>query len=342
MVGDMKRLKDRYGPFKDRFEEGAGRLYEAADRLSGGTLGLLVAALKSMSGADAADAAAAIAYYALFSLFPLLILLVVLGSSFLQSEENYERLINFISNILPPAHELAQENIERVHEIGTELEILLPLQDLIRANLQQILNLRVPVGIAAFIGLFWSATSVFVILARNIDRAWSGSQGRNFLEWHLVSVVMVGGLLIGLIVLSMLIAFLIGLFDWILGIFLRDATTYQTSIESKLFSRLILDVVIFLTLTFLYRWVPKTQVKWSDATIGALIATFFWVVSKMGFAWYLDSGLSNHQLIYGSLGTVIALMLWIYLSALICLFGAHLAAQMIIRRQAGGSQPEQT
>ncbi|MGB7545067.1 MAG: YihY/virulence factor BrkB family protein [Methanothrix sp.] len=328
-----KELKNGNRPLRERFKEVERRLYEGADQLSGGALGLLVATFKSMLEANAQDAAAAIAFYALFSIFPLLILLVILGSSFLETEENSERLINFISDILPPAKELAEENIQRVQEIGTELEVLLPLKDLIRANFQHILNLRVPVGIVALTGLFWSATSVFEILARNIDRAWSGSEGRNFLEWRLVSIAMVGSLLIGLLVLSMVIVSFFGLLDRIAEIFLGDATAYQTPIESTLFYRLVPDVVIFVTITILYCWAPKIRVRWFDAGMGALAATFCWEVSKMGFTWYLESGLSKYQLIYGSLGTVIALMLWIYLSGLICLFGAHLMAQMVGRRQ---------
>jgi len=334
------RLKNKIRPLKDRFEEGARRCYEGADRLSGGTLGLLVATLKSMSEAGATDAAAAIAYYAFFSLFPLLILLVILGSTFLETEKNQEWLIKFISEILPPGQELAQENIQRVQEIGKELGVFLSLQELIHANFQQILNLRVPMAIAALMGLLWSATSVFEILARNIDRAWSGSAGRNFLEWRLVSVAMVGGLLIGLVLLSVSIVSLLGLLDWILRILLEDATIYQTSIESKLFYIFFPDAVIFVTIAILYWWAPKIKVHWSDAGVGALVATILWEVSKTGFAWYLDSGLSNHQLIYGSLGTVIAFMLWIYLSILICLFGAHLTAQNVGRRQTGSSLPE--
>ena len=98
-----KELKNGNPPLKERFKEVERRLYEGADQLSGGTLGLLVATFKSMLEANAQDAAAAIAFYALFSIFPLLILLVILGSSFLETEENYEQLINFISNILHPA-----------------------------------------------------------------------------------------------------------------------------------------------------------------------------------------------------------------------------------------------
>jgi membrane protein len=270
----------------------------------------------------------------------MLILLVILGTLFLESEENYHQLMNFISGILPPAESLAKENIQVIQDLGDKLNMHLPLRDLLQENFNQILHLRLPVGIAATAGLFWSATGVFVILSRNIDRAWSNSKGRNPLEWRLVGIAMVGSLLIGLIILSMVVVSLLGLLDYGLGLLLGEGIAYHMPLESKLLYRLFPDAVIFIAFTILYWWAPKVDVRWSDAAFGAFVAALCWELSKMGFAWYLESGLSNHMLVYGSLGTVVILMLWIYLSGLICLFGAHLVAQMVGRRQTAAALRE--
>ena len=64
------------------------------------------------------------------------------------------------------------------------------------------------------------------------------------------------------------------------------------------------------------------------------MATSFWEVTKVGFSWYIESGFARHQLVYGSLGTVMALMLWVYLSGAIVLYGAHLSAAIGQRRRA--------
>jgi membrane protein len=85
-------------------------------------------------------------------------------------------------------------------------------------------------------------------------------------------------------------------------------------------------LLTFLLFQGLYRWIPNTEVKWSEAFWGALFATTAWEVTKSGFKWYISSGLASQQLVYGSLGAVIALLLWIYLSSLIMLLGAHLTA----------------
>ncbi|MFZ3050992.1 MAG: YihY/virulence factor BrkB family protein [Methanothrix sp.] len=330
-------MRDSASDLRKRMVEDLLRRFDHADRRSRGTLRLLTATFKSMSETESWDAAAAIAYYSLFSLFPMLILLVILGTLFLESEENYHQLMNFISGILPPAESLAKENIQVIQDLGDKLNMHLPLRDLLQENFNQILHLRLPVGIAATAGLFWSATGVFVILSRNIDRAWSNSKGRNPLEWRLVGIAMVGSLLIGLIILSMVVVSLLGLLDYGLGLLLGEGIAYHMPLESKLLYRLFPDAVIFIAFTILYWWAPKVDVRWSDAAFGAFVAALCWELSKMGFAWYLESGLSNHMLVYGSLGTVVILMLWIYLSGLICLFGAHLVAQMVGRRQAAAA-----
>jgi membrane protein len=330
-------MRDSASDLRKRMVEDLLRRFDHADRRSRGTLRLLTVTFKSMSETESWDAAAAIAYYSLFSLFPMLILLVILGTLFLESEENYHQLMNFISGILPPAESLAKENIQVIQDLGDKLNMHLPLRDLLQENFNQILHLRLPVGIAATAGLFWSATGVFVILSRNIDRAWSNSKGRNPLEWRLVGIAMVGSLLIGLIILSMVVVSLLGLLDYGLGLLLGEGIAYHMPLESKLLYRLFPDAVIFIAFTILYWWAPKVDVRWSDAAFGAFVAALCWELSKMGFAWYLESGLSNHMLVYGSLGTVVILMLWIYLSGLICLFGAHLVAQMVGRRQAAAA-----
>ena len=330
-------MRDSASDLRKRMVEDLLRRFDHADRRSRGTLRLLTATFKSMSETESWDAAAAIAYYSLFSLFPMLILLVILGTLFLESEENYHQLMNFISGILPPAESLAKENIQVIQDLGDKLNMHLPLRDLLQENFNQILHLRLPVGIAATAGLFWSATGVFVILSRNIDRAWSNSKGRNPLEWRLVGIAMVGSLLIGLIILSMVVVSLLGLLDYGLGLLLGEGIAYHMPLESKLLYRLFPDAVIFIAFTILYWWAPKVDVRWSDAAFGAFVAALCWELSKMGFAWYLESGLCNHMLVYGSLGTVVILMLWIYLSGLICLFGAHLVAQMVGRRQAAAA-----
>jgi membrane protein len=94
----------------------------------------------------------------------------------------------------------------------------------------------------------------------------------------------------------------------------------------------------FLLFLALYRWVPDVEVEWRAALWAALIIALAWETAANAFTWYLGSGLARYRIVYGSLGTVVALMFWIYLSSWIILFGAHLSAA--VSRHIHGSQGE--
>jgi membrane protein len=57
-----------------------------------------------------------------------------------------------------------------------------------------------------------------------------------------------------------------------------------------------------------------------------MLASLAWELAKQAFAWYLSSGFAKYDLVYGSLGAVVALMFWIYIGSWIVFFGAHLSA----------------
>jgi membrane protein len=91
----------------------------------------------------------------------------------------------------------------------------------------------------------------------------------------------------------------------------------------------------FLMFLSLYRWMPNTRVSWRGALWGAGVVTTLWLLAGQAFVWYLGSGLAHYELVYGSIGAVIVLMLWIYVTSWVTLAGAHLTAA-ICRR---GAQP---
>jgi membrane protein len=88
----------------------------------------------------------------------------------------------------------------------------------------------------------------------------------------------------------------------------------------------ILRFILFLALYF---FVPKTKVKKRAAFWAAVLASVAWEITAFGFNWYFQSGLSNYNFLYGSLGTLVALMFWIYLDCLILVFGAYFSAAIV-------------
>ena len=135
-------------------------------------MGIVVDAAHSFSETRAADAAASIAYYALLSLFPLLFFVVAIGHCLSSKILKFSsRCSSFVTEALPTAKELVQQNIEHM------------------------LDIRGTIGLAGTIGLLWSATAVFTVLASNVNRAWRDAGARNFLKRASGSLGMVGSLL---------------------------------------------------------------------------------------------------------------------------------------------------
>jgi membrane protein len=86
---------------------------------------------------------------------------------------------------------------------------------------------------------------------------------------------------------------------------------------------------VFLLFLGVYRWVPAPQVGWTSAAWSAGAATVLWQIATNVFVWVLRMGFSRYELIYGTLGTVVALLFLVYLNAWIVLFGAHLCASLM-------------
>jgi membrane protein len=272
-------------------------LYQNINHLSGDRLDIIINAIESFSETRAAESAASLAYYALFSLFPLLLLFIAVGSYFLDSAQMYETVTQLAQQVIPISSQIIDE------------------------NLREVLEARETVGIIGLVTLLWSASGVFTNLAYNINLAWPRAGRYTFLQRRLMGVRIIAGLS-GLLILAII-------FDWIshllLFLHITNVSFYDLSLW-RLFSRVGSWLAIFLLFFALYRWVPITYVRWMSSFWGALFASTAWKIATTGFAWYVTSGFGRYQLIYGSLGAVVALLFLIYLIAMITLFGAHLSA----------------
>jgi membrane protein len=242
------------------------------------------------------------AYYGLFSLFPLLLVLISAGSFVLEGEEAYQQVISWVGEAIPISPEL------------------------IGRNIQQVLQARGPVGLVGLAGTLWSATGFFNALARNVNRAWQAAEKRAFIEQRLVALGMVGVLVL-LLFLSLVSAAFFGLLPRFLAPAWNRGDISTTALWSTMASAApwLFKWMLFLAL---FRWVPNTEVPWRVALVSALVTAAGWEAITRGFVIYLSSGLASYKLVYGSLGAVVALMFWIYLSCWITLFGAHLGAAM--------------
>ncbi|MHB0857378.1 MAG: YihY/virulence factor BrkB family protein [Anaerolineae bacterium] len=274
------------------------------------TLDIVGIAFRRFSEQGAPEAAAGMAYYALFSLFPMLLFLVALGSLFLDAEIARLQVKSFVNEFLPTA------------------------QDLVLGNLDRVVALRGPVGAAAALVLLWSASGFFTILGRHINRAWPGAVRRTFLEGRAVAFVMVGTLAM---VLGVWFIYTTGL-GILSGLNLpvwKTISAYGSFLHALITKGVpwVFGFVLFLTL---YRWVPRVRVTWWEAIIGAAAVTIVWRIATAGFTLWVGSGFTRYRLVYGSLGSLVALMFWIYITSWITLFGAYLSVSIaIVTRHRG-------
>ena len=89
----------------------------------------------------------------------------------------------------------------------------------------------------------------------------------------------------------------------------------------------IVIAIFFVSISLLYRYGPANKEKWKFLNTGSIMATTLAVLTSMGFSYYINN-FASYNKIYGSLGTLIILMLWLYLNCLILLIGFELNASI--------------
>jgi membrane protein len=279
------------------------------DQRSGGLLEMFRQAVIHFNHVQGLEAAAAIAYYAIFSIFPLLLTLISVAGFLLAGNDAVDLVMELIGDIIP------------VSPSG--------LEDVLR----QVVDRRDISGIIGLTGLILAASGVFATLARNINRAWPNARRQTVVRSQLIAV--------GLI--AILATMMILWFIWSSLVRLLIAQNFQTLERVLPFHQYVLNplpglypmIAAFLLFLIIYHWLPNTLVLWREALWGALFAIFTWWLLNSVFSWYIRSGWVNYDLLYGSLGTSIALLTWVFASAVIILFGAHLSASIARAKRLG-------
>jgi membrane protein len=287
------------------------RVWVRLDARSDGWLGVGERAFKGFLSHQGNANAAAIAYYTLFSVFPLTLLLISLGSFVLDSQQAQQAALTAVGAYLPFATELVQKNIERV------------------------LQMRGTASVIGVVGFVWAASGVFGSLSRAINLAWDLRRPRPAWAERALATGLV--LLVSILFsLSLLSTAAIEVITKLARV-LFPGTPISVLSLMDLASRVLPYAFTVLLFSFLYAVLPSTRVAWGEVLPGAFLASIAWEVAKNGFTIYLAS-FATYNLVYGSLGAVIALLLWSYISGLIILLGAEFTVQYA-RRRRGEAPP---
>jgi membrane protein len=261
---------------------------------------ILARSFKRFSEERGSEVAASLAYYTLFSLFPFFLALIAAGGYILEREQLFRQVQELFASLFPGSREI------------------------IVNNLNVVLELRGAVGILGLIGLLWSASGMFSSLIYNVNRAWPDTQLRNYFRKRLAGIgiaFLLGGLVVLSIIATTALSVLTRIDLQLVGNQFIQQLPYPAAI-TRLFSWMLKALV----LTALYLWAPNKRVPIRFGLVGGAVAASGWELATAGFTWYLTSGIPRYELIYGSLGAIVILMFWIYLSSIVILYGAHLTA----------------
>ena len=261
--------------------------------------------IKTFVEIDGEQRAASFAYYALFSLVPLFALMLTVGSSFFDSKE----VIDTVQHYFPMGE---------------------PQQAVMWRLVASLERSRGSVTIVSFLILIWCSLRFFQALVRGVNRAWHTVE----LPWWqlpiknlLMIAVLASAMLIGLLAPALLQGakkILLAFQDFV-GSRLPELNLDAIVGVFELSRYLLSGAVLFYSFTLLYMLAPGRRVYFRQVWIPALLVTLSLQFCQNAFVNYLPRFV-NYNAIYGSVGVMMLLMLWVYITGVIIFLGACLCS----------------
>jgi membrane protein len=273
-----------------------GRRFRKEARLSG--IALWRALVELVNSQDLTHAAA-IAYYALLSFFPFVLLTISLLGAITADEEDRIAVLTFVFRYFP-----------------TQL-------DFISAQLDAFRQTRVQVGVAGALALVWASLGVFGAITSAVNEAWGVEKQRSFLKHRMVSFLMLvaaGGVTI--LALLAVSAIEVAQASWF-GVVL-SRYHWLTALQSLTF-RYLATILLIFAVGLVYYFIPNAKTRFRDVWVGAIFTGVLWRFAFSGFSWYISRN-SRLTLIHGSIAAVVVFLLWVYVSAVILMYGVEFTA----------------
>ncbi|MDR0311892.1 MAG: YihY/virulence factor BrkB family protein [Acidobacteriota bacterium] len=266
---------------------------------------ILAAAAGKMLRNETTRDAAGISYFVLMSLFPAILVIIAIADSFLGWMSLNTTVIEIIIGLFPGSNQF------------------------IRSNLDEITTPSTTGIVSCVILVLWTASWIFSFVESSINRAWDIPNQRTFWESRLRTVA--------LMTLGSVSLFGMAAFTTFVRIARARAATnsYFENLPGSVYLMgwfwyyLLLATGVMVTifiLALIYKWTPHCKVFWKEAFSGAVVAAA--MLEFAGHIFMRLVPLFDYQQVYGRMGTVVALLAWIYTSIMIVLFGANFGAQM--------------
>lgn len=240
-------------------------------------------------------------YHVLLSFFPMLLFLLFIAGVVIQTGGTQEALLTYVERAIPELAEPASRLIERTIAASASF------------------------GLVGAVGLLWTSSALFAVLTSTFNVIWE-ARPRSLWRRRLIG-------LISVLALATLFVF---------SLLLRTLNAIQSVGPVPVSGRWInlgADLGVTITLSWiLYTWLPNRKIDWRASLSGAVLAALLWQIAKTAFGIYVRFGIERLGAIYGSLGSVVVLVLWVYFSSSILFLGAEFAAtlQMETEQQREG------
>jgi membrane protein len=253
---------------------------------------------------EVAGLSAELAYFFLLSLFPFMIFLITLVGYLPISQES---VLGFMKQYAPG---------ETMTLIETTITGIIENQN---------------GGLLSFgiIATIWSASNGLNAVIRAFNRAYDVKETRSFIIARLMSVLLTVAMIIVIV-----IALLLPVFGRQIGLFVFSAfglsDTFLVIWGAARWA--VSFIVLLIVFSCLYYFAPNKHLHWKEVFTGAFLATLGWILVSSAFSYYVGN-FGNYSATYGSLGGIIVLMVWFYLSGMIILIGGEINAIINCKRE---------
>ena len=242
--------------------------------------------------------AASIAYYALLSLFPILLLAIFILGDLTSDTAERDAVVRFVFRYFPRQFSF------------------------ISGQLEAFQTTPVTFGFWGVVALLWGALGVFNAITSAVNHAWAVERRRSFLKHRLYGFLMLvsAGLVL---ILGLVIASLVRLTETRL----REAMVRSPWIDnlSGVFASYLATFLLIGCVALVFKFIPNTKVRFRDVWPGAILVGVLWRIALWLFSWYA-ADLATWNVIHGSIAAVVVFLLWIYVSAVILIYGVEMTA----------------
>jgi len=244
---------------------------------------------------------AQLAFYLIFAAFPFLLFLATL-LGYIPIPNLMDRIIEYLTVLLPgDAINLVRDNVRQL--VTDQKSGLLSL------------------GIIAAV---WTSSSAFVAIMDSLNRAYGVQEGRPFWKVRGIAMLMTLGISAFIAVSMVLLIFGPQLGGWVASSVGLGAA-FETAWNILRWPVIVL--LLILAMALIYYFAPDVEQKWKWITPGSVFAVIVTIAASLGFSFYVNN-FGSYNKTYGSIGTVIVLLTWLYLVGVVILVGGEINSEI--------------